>query len=84
MESEQASGGREKVRFTFDVGPGDVGVRVSLRRRLPEGGYGDVLGVVLDWDDASVTVEKRDGTVVVIPAGTVVAAKRVPPPPARR
>ncbi|MDP9183288.1 MAG: hypothetical protein M3P04_10995 [Actinomycetota bacterium] len=72
------------MRYTRDVGPGDVGVRVSLRRRLPEGGYGDVLGIVRTWDETSVQVEKRDGTVVVIEADTVVAAKRVPPPPVRR
>ena len=80
MESDEPTG----VRYTRDVGPGDVGVRVSLRRRLPEGGYGDVLGIVRAWDELSVYVEKRDGTVVVIPADNVVAAKRVPPPPVRR
>lgn len=66
------------------MGPGDEGVRVSLRRALPGGGYGDVLGVVLSWDDEVVRIERRDGTVVSVEAATVVAAKRVPPPPARR
>ena len=80
MESDRSAG----VRYTRDVGPGDVGVRVSLRRRLPEGGLGDVLGVVLAWDDSSVSVQKRDGEVVVVACGDVVAAKRVPPPPERR
>jgi len=72
------------VRFTIDVGPGDSGVRISLRRTLPEGGYGDVLGDLLSWADGVVRVERRDGTVVEVPEGTVVAAKRIPPPPARR
>jgi hypothetical protein len=72
------------VRYTRDVGPGDVGVRVSLRRVLPGGGYGDVLGIVQAWDETSVRLEKRDGTVVVVPVSSVVAAKRIPPPPARR
>jgi hypothetical protein len=80
VESDRRTG----VRYTRDVGPGDVGVRVSLRRVLPEGGYGDVLGIVRAWDDTSVEVEKRDGTVVVVPTASVVAAKRIPPPPARR
>jgi hypothetical protein len=71
------------VRFTVDVGPGDSGVRISLRRRLPEGGYGDVLGQLLSWDTV-VRVQRRDGSVVEIDPATVVAAKRVPPPPARR
>ncbi len=72
------------VRFTRDVGPGDSGVRVSLRRSLPEGGYGDVLGDLLSWADGVVRVERRDGVVVEIAEQAVVAAKRVPPPPARR
>jgi hypothetical protein len=80
VESDRSAG----VRYTRDVGPGDVGVRVSLRRRLPEGGHGDVLGVVLAWDDTSVSVRKKDGAVVVVPSSDVVAAKRVPPPPERR
>jgi hypothetical protein len=71
------------VRYTRDVGPGDSGVRVSLRRALPEGGYGDVLGQLLSWDEL-VRIERRDGVVVEIPSETVVAAKRVPPAPERR
>ena len=71
------------VRYTRDVGPGDSGVRVSLRRTLPEGGLGDVLGDLLSWDQV-VRVRRRDGSVVDVPAETVVAAKRVPPAPERR
>ena len=67
----------------MDVGPGDSGVRISLRRTLPEGGFGDVLGELLSWDDL-VRVQRRDGTVVEIDPTTVVAAKKIPPPPARR
>lgn len=67
----------------MDVGPGDSGVRISLRRRLPEGGYGDVLGELLSWD-TEVRVQRRDGTVVSIDPATVVAAKKVPPAPERR
>jgi hypothetical protein len=72
------------VRFTIDVGPGDSGVRVSLRRTLPEGGYGDVLGDLLSWADGTVRVERKDGSVVEIAEADVVAAKRVPPAPTRR
>ena len=71
------------VRYTRDVGPGDSGVRVSLRRALPEGGYGDVLGQLLSWTEI-VRIERRDGVVVEVPSETVVAAKRVPPAPERR
>lgn len=68
----------------IEVGPGDHSVRVSMRRRLPEGGYGDVLGELLSWDETVVRVRKRDGTVVETAPADVVAAKRVPPPPERR
>jgi hypothetical protein len=68
----------------IDVGPGDAGVRVSLRRRLPEGGYGDVLGDLVSWASGVVTVRRRDGSEVAVPEADVVAAKRVPPPPERR
>lgn len=80
VESERPAG----VRYRVDVGPGDSGVRVTVRRRLPEGGYGDVLGMLVSWTDDVLTVERRDGTSVTIAAADVVAAKKIPPPPARR
>lgn len=72
------------MRYTIDVGPGDAGVRVTIRRHLPEGGLGDVLGQLLSWTGGVLTVERRDGTKVTIAEQDVVAAKRIPPPPARR
>ena len=59
-------------------------MRVSLRRRLPEGGLGDVIGVVLSFSPDALTLEKRDGTVVTVDPATIVAAREVPPPPVRR
>ena len=70
------------MRYARDVGPGDSGVRVSVRRELPEGGYGDLLGELLSWTD-TVVVQTRHG-VVSVPAASVVAAKKVPPAPERR
>ena len=72
------------MRFTINVGPGDSGIRISLRRTLPEGGYGDVLGELLSWTDGVVSVQRRDGSVVAVPEADVVAAKRIPPPPQRK
>lgn len=72
------------MRYVIDVGPGDAGVRVTIRRRLPEGGLGDVLGQLLSWAEGELVVERRDGTKVTISEQDVVAAKRIPPAPERR
>ena len=61
----------------------DVGARVMVRRRLPEGGYGDLLGELVQWD-TEVVVRDRTGALHTVPRTDVVAAKRVPPAPARR
>lgn len=79
-----ASSLADVVRYTTDVGPGDAGMRISLRRKLAEGGYGDVLGELLSWTDGQVRVQRRDGTVAEVAEADVVAAKRIPPPPPRR
>ena len=71
------------MRYATSAGPADVGARVVLRRRLPEGGLGDVLGHVESWSDGVVRVATRAGSVEVAEAD-VVAAKRVPEPPAKR
>lgn len=71
------------VRYAVTAGPGDVGARVVLRHRLPDGGLTDVLGYVERWSDGTVQVRTRTGTTVVAEAD-LVAAKRVPEPPARR
>jgi hypothetical protein len=65
------------------LGPEDVGARVVVRRRLPEGQYGDVLGELLSWS-AEVVVRNRHGELVRFPMSDVVLGKRVPPAPARR
>jgi len=72
------------MRYTRDVGPGDSCVRISLRRRLDEGGMGDLLGDLLSWQDGVVRLRDRHGTEHVVAEEAVVAAKRIPPPPARR
>ena len=71
------------MRYERSLGAADVGARVMVRRRLPEGMYGDVLGELVSWG-AEVTVRDRHGVTHVMPVDDVVAAKRIPPPPARR
>jgi hypothetical protein len=72
------------VRYARDVGPGDRDVRVSLRRRLAEGGLGDLLGMLEQWSDGVVVVQDRHGTRHHVDEQDVVAVKRVPPAPERR
>ena len=72
------------ARYALSLGAADVGSRVVLRRRLPEGGLGDLLGELVRWDDTSVVVRGRDGVERETPRTDVVAAKTVPPAPERR
>ena len=65
----------------MSAGPADVGARVVLRRRLPEGALGDVLGHVEQWSDGVVRVRTRTGTTVEVAEADLVAAKRVPERP---
>ncbi len=75
--------GRGAVPYVLTAGPADVGARVVVRRRLPDGGLGDLLGELRRWDDV-VVVRDRAGVDHDVDRSDVVAAKRVPPPPARR
>ena len=65
------------------LGPDDVGTRVVVRRRLPEGQYGDVLGELVSWSE-EVVVRDRHGALVRFPLADVVLGKQVPPAPERR
>lgn len=68
------------------VTPADVGSRVSVRRVLRDGreGLGDVVGDLVGWDAAGLSVRRRDGSVEIVAEADVVAAKKVPPAPVRR
>lgn len=65
------------------LGPGDVGARVVVRRRLAEGGYGDLLGQLESWG-VEVVVRDRHGVAHTVDAADVVLGKPVPPAPERR
>ena len=60
-----------------------VGARVVVRRRLPEGGYSDVLGDLLATGPDGVRVETRHGQVTVV-AADIAVGKLVPPAVPRR
>jgi hypothetical protein len=67
------------ARLVVAINPRDVGLRVTVRRRVPEG-FRDVVGVLESWSDGVLAVRKRDGTVVEIREETLAAAKVVRPP----
>lgn len=72
------------THLPFRLTSADVGRRVTVRRRLPEGGYGDAIGELESWSDRTLRVRRRDGSLVEIPEDSAVAGKVVPPPPPRR
>jgi GNAT superfamily N-acetyltransferase len=65
------------------ITPRDVGARVSVRRRLPDGTMTDAVGMLLRWSDGTLAVARKDGTVTEISEETLLAGKRVPPTPLR-
>lgn len=64
-------------RLPISLAPSDVGRRVTVRRRDPDG-FRDAVGVLESWCDGSLKVRRRDGTLTEIPEEAVVAAKVVP------
>jgi len=60
-----------------------LGSRVVVRRRLPGGGYSDVLGELVYRSAAAVEVLGHAGT-ERIEAAEIAVGKVVPPPPERR
>lgn len=64
--------------YRVAVGPSDVGRRVSLRRALPEGGVGDVVGELVSWDRGEVVVRTRRGDLVTVAQTSLLAGKVVP------
>ncbi len=56
-----------------------TGAKVMVRRRLPEGGYADVVGLLVARDADHLVVHGRRG-VVRIEADEVAIGKVVPPP----
>ena len=66
------------IRYELSISAANVGSRVSVRRKLAEGGLGDVLGELTGWSDGVLTVRRKDGNSVSIAEGDLVAGKVVP------
>ena len=60
-----------------ELGPGDVGRRVTVRRRLPDGGLGDVIGVLESIDDDTAVLLDRRGARIRIELADVTASRVV-------
>ncbi|MGL4173518.1 MAG: hypothetical protein ACRCTR_05525 [Actinomycetota bacterium] len=76
--------GRASIRLSV----ANVGHRVVIRRRLPDGRFGDLLGDLLAWPDetgdhAAARIRTPHDEVEVR-LSDIVAGKRIPPPPPRR
>ena len=54
-----------------------------IRRKLPDGGYSDVIGVCEHVDLSSVTIRTHKGEKVVIGRSEIAAARVVEAPPLR-
>ena len=70
-----------KYRSVDEIKPEHRGHRVTIRRRLPDGGYSDVVGVAEHVDLSSVTVRTHRGEKVTIGRSEIAAARVVEAPP---
>ncbi|WP_420157841.1 hypothetical protein [Nocardiopsis sp. CNT-189] len=65
--------------------PDDLGRRATLRLRLPDGRFRDIVGVLEWWRGGAIGVRRRNGELVEVAAADVVAGRLVPQhPPERR
>ena len=66
------------LRYELSITAADVGARVSIRRKLPDGGLGDVLGELTGWSKGVLTVRRKDGSSAAVAEEDLVAGKVVP------
>lgn len=69
------------VRIT----PADVGRRVSIRSRTHgDPPATDTVGVLVEWTDDAVVVQRRDGSLARLNPADLLAGKTLPPAQPRR
>lgn len=68
------------VMFGGGLSPDDVGARVSVRHRRPDG-VADVVGDLESLDADGLAIQHSDGSLVVVDSASVVAARVVGPSP---
>lgn len=72
-----------RYRYRVRIGPGDVGRRVTVRYRTPDGQASDVVGILEEWGSASLVVRDRRGELVRLALSDLLAAKAVGEPAPR-
>lgn len=71
---------RRAAVLAVRVCPADVGRRVSVRERLPDGRtMSDTVGHLQGWTDGVLTIRRRNGSLVHVAADALVAGKVVSP-----
>jgi len=69
-----------EYRSVDQIGKEHQGHRVTIRRKLPDGGYSDVVGIAEHVDDASVRVRTHKGEAVEINRSEIAAARVIEAP----
>lgn len=64
-----------RFRSANELTPADVGQRVTVRRRLPDGMASDVVGTLEEAPTEAVTVRDRHGVSIRIPRDEIVASR---------
>lgn len=72
-----------RYRYVVRIGSSDVGSRVVIRWRRPDGEVADVLGVLEAASAEAFVVRKASGELVTVPRDRAMAAKPIPPAPER-
>lgn len=83
MSSEDRPADRPAIRlqprYRRHVTPAHVGQRVTVRHWVEDAERGtvptDVVGVLTAWEDDVLTIERRDGEVVAVPADRILASR---------
>ena len=69
-----------KYRSVDQLSKEHQGHRVTVRRRLTDGGYSDVIGIADHVDDATIKVRNHKGDVIEIPRSEIAAARVIEGP----
>jgi len=69
-----------KFKSVDEIGPEHQGHRVTVRRKLRDGGYSDFIGIIEYIDISSIRVRNHKGEAITIPRSEIVAARVIEAP----